>query len=402
MTVVSSFHRDPLIDVNEPTSSLSASHRASAVAPFYAMSMSARAIHLERQGRHICHLEVGQPGTGAPLGARQAVQDALTRGDALGYTNALGLLALERRIAQHYYDTQGVTVNPQQIVVVSGASAGFTLAFLACFDAGDRVGILEPGYPAYRNALLALDIEPVAIPVGIDTRWTPTVDMLEAALPLDGLIIASPSNPTGTTLDDAALTQLIDFCHRRNIQLIADEIYHGITYDQPAVSALCHSSSPVVINSFSKYFSMTGWRLGWMVVPDHLHDEVERLQQNLYICAPHISQVAGIAAFDCGAELDGHVERYRQHRDLLLDGLRSAGFSEFADADGAFYVYANVSHIAADSLILCERWLDELGVATTPGIDFDLQRGHRYVRFSYAGTREHIELACQLLGTWKP
>lgn len=381
---------------------LSAAERARTVAPFFAMSMSAQAARLAQQGREICHLEVGQPGTGAPLGARLAVQEALQRGDTLGYTNAAGLFGLERRISQHYHDTQGVDVDPQHIMVVSGASAGFTLAFLACFDAGDRVGVLEPGYPAYRNALLALGIEPVAIPVGIDTRWTPTVDMLEAALPLDGLIIASPSNPTGTTLDDDSLRQLVDYCNRRGIQLIADEIYHGITYHQPAVSVLRHSPEPVVINSFSKYFSMTGWRLGWMVVPDHLHDEVERLQQNLYICAPHVSQIAGIAAFDCGEELDGHVQRYRQQRDLLLDGLRTAGFKEFADADGAFYVYANVNHVAANSRILCERWLDELGVATTPGIDFDLQRGHRYVRFSYAGTREHIERACELLIRWKP
>ena len=366
------------------------------------MAMSAKATHLEQLGRDICHLEVGQPGTGAPLGARQAVQEALQRGDALGYTNAPGLLALERRIAQHYQDTQGVSLDPHKIMVVSGASAGFTLAFLACFDAGDRVGILEPGYPAYRNALLALGIEPVAIPVSSKTRWAPTPDMLEAALPLDGLIIASPSNPTGTTLDASALTQLAEFCHQRNVQLISDEIYHGITYDQPAVSVLRHDAEAVVINSFSKYFSMTGWRLGWMVVPDHLHTEMERLQQNLYICAPHISQIAGLAAFDCGEELDGHVERYRQHCDLLISGLRAAGINDFADADGAFYVYADISHLAADSRVICERWLDELGVATTPGIDFDLQRGQRYVRFSYAGTRRHIEQACELLGQWKP
>lgn len=391
--------------MNQPTKSqqrLSAAIRAQSVAPFYAMSMSARATHLEQLGHAICHLEVGQPGTGAPLGARQAVQEALQRGDALGYTNAPGLLALERRIAQHYHDTQGVSVDPHKIMVVSGASAGFTLAFLACFDAGDRVGILEPGYPAYRNALLALGIEPVAIPVSSNTRWAPTIDMLEAALPLDGLIIASPSNPTGTTLDESALAQLTAFCQKRNVQLISDEIYHGITYDQPAVSVLRHDAEAVVINSFSKYFSMTGWRLGWMVVPDHLHTEMERLQQNLYICAPHVSQIAGLAAFDCREELDGHVERYRQHRHLLISGLQAAGIKDFADADGAFYVYADISHLAADSRVICERWLDELGVATTPGIDFDLQRGHRYVRFSYAGTRQHIERACELLGQWKP
>lgn len=392
---------DPMSSPSEPRP-LEPASRARSVAPFHAMAMSARATRLEREGRSICHLEVGQPITGAPAGARRAVEAALQRGDSLGYTNAPGLWALEQRIAQHYADTHDVTIDPDRVVVVSGASAGFTLAFLACFDSGDRVGVIEPGYPAYRNALIALGIEPVAIPVGPDTRWAPTLAMLEAALPLDGLIIASPSNPTGTMLDDSDLSELTTWCRRHGVQLIADEIYHGITYGRSAATALRHDSTTLVVNSFSKYFSMTGWRLGWMVVPDHLHDEVERLQQNLYICAPHISQVAGLAAFDCGEELDGHVERYRQQRDLLIAGLRGAGITDFAAADGAFYVYADISHLAADSRLLCERWLDELGVATTPGVDFDLRRGHRFVRFSYAGSREHIEDACDLLTSWKP
>lgn len=381
---------------------LEAAARARAVAPFHAMAMSAKASRLEREGRHICHLEVGQPSTGAPAGARRAVEEALRRGDSLGYTNAPGLFALEQRIALHYRDTHGVTVDPQRVMVVSGASAGFTLAFLASFDAGDRVGIIEPGYPAYRNTLVALGIEPVAIPVGPDTRWTPTLAMLDAIAPLDGLIIASPSNPTGTMLDDTALAELTAWCARNGVQLIADEIYHGITYADPAATALRHDDATLVVNSFSKYFSMTGWRLGWMVVPDHLHDEVERLQQNLYICAPHVSQIAGLAAFECRTELDGHVERYRQHRDLLIAGLQAAGITSFAAADGAFYIYADVGHLTEDSLALCQRWLDELGVATTPGVDFDLQRGHRFVRFSYAGSREHIERAGDLLTSWKP
>ncbi|MFM8481901.1 MAG: pyridoxal phosphate-dependent aminotransferase [Actinomycetota bacterium] len=381
---------------------LEAADRARAVAPFHAMAMSAEASRLEREGRFICHLEVGQPSTGAPAGARRAVEEALRGSEPLGYTNAPGLFALEQRIARHYLDTQGVTVDPQRVMVVSGASAGFTLAFLACFDAGDRVGIIEPGYPAYRNALVALGIEPVAIPVGPDTRWSPTLAMLDSVSPLDGLIIASPSNPTGTMLDDAALAELTAWCANNDVQLIADEIYHGITYAGPAASALRHGDHVVVVNSFSKYFSMTGWRLGWVVVPDHLHDEMERLQQNLYICAPHISQIAGLAAFDCAEELDGHVIRYGRHRDLLIAGLRSGGITDFASADGAFYVYADVGHLTDDSLALCRRWLDELGVAATPGIDFDLQRGHRFVRFSYAGSQEHIERACELLTAWQP
>lgn len=381
---------------------LGAATRARAVAPFHAMAMSAEAARLERAGRPICHLEVGQPATGAPIGAQRAVEEALGRGDSLGYTNAPGLFALEERISRHYHDTQNVIVDPQRVMVVSGASAGFTLAFLAGFDQGDRVGIIEPGYPAYRNALVALGIEPVSVPVGPDTRWSPTLAMLDAALPLDGLIIASPSNPTGTMLDDAALADLTRWCARHGVQLIADEIYHGITYAEPAATALRHGDDVVVVNSFSKYFSMTGWRLGWVVVPDHLHDEMERLQQNLYICAPHISQIAGLAAFDCTEELEGHVIRYGRQRDLLIDGLRGAGITDFAAADGAFYVYADVGHLTDDSLALCRRWLHELGVATTPGVDFDLQRGHRFVRFSYAGSREHIEQACELLTAWRP
>jgi len=366
------------------------------------MAMTAKASALEESGREICHLEVGQPGTGAPEGARQAAVAALDRAAGLGYTNARGLPALIDRIARHYEDGYGCTVDSRRIAVVSGASAGFTLAFLACFDQGQRVGILEPGYPAYRNTLTALGIEPVAIPVGRESQWSPTVAALDAAGRLDGLIIASPSNPTGTVLDEASLTSIAGYCSRNRIQLIADEIYHGLTYERPAPTVLAVDPTAVVINSFSKYFSMTGWRLGWMVLPDHLLDTVERLQQNLYICAPHISQIAGLAAFDCAAELDSHVVRYCEHRDLLIAGLAAAGITDIARPDGAFYVYADVSHLTDDSADLCDLWLDRLGIATTPGIDFDLRHGHRFVRFSYAGHMDHIVKAGELLAGWKP
>lgn len=365
------------------------------------MAMAAKAAALESSGREICHLEVGQPGTGAPSGARHAAISALEHSASLGYTNARGLPALTERIAQHYAESYGCNVDPQRIAVVSGASAGFTLAFLASFDRGQRVGILEPGYPAYRNTLTALGVEPVAIPVSADTHWAPTPALLDAAGRLDGLIIASPSNPTGTVLDDESLRTISSYCASHHIQLIADEIYHGITYDRPAPTVLAHDSRSVVINSFSKYFSMTGWRLGWMVLPDHLSTAVERLQQNLYICAPHISQVAGLAAFECREELDALVVRYREHRDLLIEGLAAAGITGLARPDGAFYLYADVSHLTDDSVALCDLWLEQLGLATTPGLDFDLRRGSHFVRFSYAGRREHVVKAGDLLAGWK-
>lgn len=384
------------------TDRLTSGLRAAQVPPFHAMAMSLRATERAASGARTLFLQVGQPSTGAPLGARRAVIDALERADSLGYTNAPGLPRLSARIARHYDEAYGAHVDPERVVIVGGASAGFTLAFLAAFDPGDRVAVLEPGYPCYRNTLIALGVTPVPVTVGPDSRWVPTVAMLEAAGPLDGLVIASPSNPTGTVLDRSSLDEITRYCDVNGIQVIADEIYHGITYGGPAPTLAGGSDSAVVINSFSKYFSMTGWRLGWMVVPDHLRDVVERLQQNLYICAPHVSQIAGLAAFDCTDELDSHVARYAEHRTLLIDGLAAAGLDHIAAADGAFYVYADVSHLTNDSMDLCHRWLDQLGVASTPGLDFDLSRGHRFVRFSYAGERAHLEEACGLLAGWKP
>lgn len=386
--------------------------RAARVPPFHAMAMSRAATDLEATGRRVLHLEVGQPSSGAPGLALDAVRAALDR--PLGYTDADGLTVLRERIAQHYADTHGVRVDPDRVVVVAGASAGFTIAFLARFDTGARVGVLEPGYPCYRNTLWALDLEPVPIPVGPETRWAPTPELLEAAGPLDGLVVASPSNPTGTVLDSDALAALVGHCERHGIALIADEIYHGITYGPaPAPTVLTHTDEAVVINSFSKYFSMTGWRIGWMVVPDALVDPVVRLQQNLYICAPHIAQIAATAAFDATDELDAHVVRYTANRAVLLEGLAAAGITEVAEADGAFYVYADLGATrdgahgrlgalldTGGSMAVCRTWLDELGIAATPGIDFDLGRGERFVRFSYAGRTDTIAEACDLLGGW--
>ncbi len=384
-----------------PVSGLAASLRAGRVPPFHAMAMSQRASDLEARGQRVRHLEVGQPSSSAPSAALAIGMQAMQH-QALGYTNAAGLMSLRRRIAQHYAEWYEIEVPVARVTIVAGASAGFSLAFLACFDAGQRVGVLEPGYPCYRNALLALDIEPVAIAVGADSRWAPTLQMLDAAGPIDGLIVASPSNPTGAVLSRESLAMIAGYCRTRGIRLISDEIYHGITYTGPAATMLQYSDESVVINSFSKYFSMTGWRLGWAITPDSVTDAFERLQQNLYICAPHVSQVVGLAAFDCQPELDQHVERYSTNRALLLQGLAAAGVTSVADADGAFYVYADVSHLCDDSMSLCNRWLDELGVACTPGLDFDTAAGHRSVRFSYAGSADDINEACAHLAEWKP
>jgi aspartate/methionine/tyrosine aminotransferase len=353
----------------------------------------------------VLHLEVGQPSAGAPTSARAAAQRALDSGSPLGYTNAAGWEPLRRRIVQHHADRHGASVPVARVMVVAGASAGFTLAFLAAFDAGARVGVLEPGYPCYRNTLQALGMEPVPIPVGPETRWAPTNALLDAAGPLDGLVIASPSNPTGTVLEPAARAALVERCRRDRIRLIVDEIYDGITYGEPTGSVLTDTAEAVVVNSFSKYFCMTGWRVGWVVVPDDLVDTVERLQQNLYICASAIGQIAACAAFDDAAELDAHVHRYAANRRLLLDGLAAAGITSVADADGAFYVYADVGDLIAAHGIpgtqaLATTWLHELGVAVTPGLDFDLARGQRFVRFSYAGATETVAAACRALQGW--
>ena len=310
--------------------------------PFHAMAMGRAATELEAAGHRILHLEVGQPSTPLPRVAAEAVRRSLD--SPLGYTNAAGLHRLRSRLAARCVD-----VDEHRVLIVAGASAGFTLAFLTLFDPGtSRVGVIEPGYPCYRNVLAALGIEPVAIPVDPANRWAPTIEQLEAAGHLDGLIIASPSNPTGTVYDDATLAMIASHCRRRGIAIVADEIYHGITYQGPAASILDHEPDAFVVNSFSKYWSMTGWRVGWVVVPDPLVDIVERLQQNVYICAPHVSQVAALAALDAQDELDGHVERYRANRSLLIGGLAAAGITDIAPADGAFYVYAHVPHLTTE------------------------------------------------------
>ena len=373
------------------------------IPPFIVMDVMQAAAEREAAAKSVYHMEVGQPGTPAPQGVLEAAKRAIDD-NRLGYTVALGIPELRAAIAGHYVSSYGVHIDPSRIVVTTGSSGGFVLSFLSAFDAGDRVAMAAPGYPCYRNILSAFGIEPVSILTEAEHRYQPTPELLEKAAreygAIDGLIVASPSNPTGTMIDAAGMAELCIYCSDNGIRLISDEIYHGITYIDQAVSALKYDDNAVVINSFSKYFSMTGWRLGWMVVPEDLIRAVECLAQNLFISAPTLSQIAGVAAFDCRPELEANVAKYAANRSLLLEQLPKAGFNRLAPADGAFYVYADVTELTNDSLSFCRRILNETGVAITPGVDFDPDRGNRYVRFSFAGSHEEISGAATALIDW--
>ena len=372
-----------------------------AIPPFIVMEVVRAAAERAQAGGDVLHLEIGQPSTPAPRGVIAAAQAALTR-DVLGYTEALGIPALRARLAAFYRERYGIAVPRERIAVTVGSSGAFLLAFLAAFDAGDRVALTVPGYPAYRHILRALDIVPVEIPVGPATEFHPTPALLDrVAGPLAGVIVGSPANPTGTMLSRAHYQALASYCAARSIRLISDEIYHGITYGAPATTALEVIGEGVVINSFSKYFSMTGWRIGWMVLPDDLVRSVECLAQNLFISPPTLAQHAALAAFDDLAELDDNVRRYAANRALLLNELPAAGFREFAPADGAFYLYADVAHLTNDSEAFCRRMLAETGVAITPGIDFDPARGRHAVRFSFAGATADMAEAARRLKAWR-
>ncbi|MBK8907959.1 MAG: aminotransferase class I/II-fold pyridoxal phosphate-dependent enzyme [Rhodospirillales bacterium] len=372
-----------------------------AVPPFIVMDVLRAANERAAQGDDVLHLEVGQPGTGAPAGVVAAAKAALDN-DRLAYTDALGVEPLRRRIARHYQDKYGAGVDWRQVAVTPGSSGAFILAFLAAFEAGDRVALASPGYPAYRNILAALGVEVVEVAVGPETNFQPTPAVLERVEgELDGLIVASPANPTGTMLHAVELAALADCCRERRIRFVSDEIYHGITYERPAATALAFEDDAIVVNSFSKYYAMTGWRLGWMVVPKPLLRSVECLAQNLFISPPTLSQLAAVAAFDCEVELDANVARYARNRDILLSELPKAGFAELAAAEGAFYIYANVAHRTNDSEAFCRRMLAETGVAVTPGVDFDPERGNRFIRFSFAGTAEDMAEAARRLIAWR-
>lgn len=360
----------------------------SAVDPFIVMDVMQAASAAEAAGRHIIHMEVGQPGTGAPRGAVEALGQAMAQGP-LGYTVALGLPALRARIAQMYGDWYNVDLNPARVVITPGSSGAFILAFTALFDTGDRVGIGAPGYPSYRQILKALALDPVDLPTAPENRYQPVpVDV--ADMDLAGLMVASPANPTGTMLDRDAMAALVGACDAAGTSFISDEIYHGIEYDKKAVTALEVTDDCYVINSFSKYFSMTGWRVGWMVVPEDHVRVVERIAQNMFICAPHASQIAALAAMDCDAELQGNMDVYRANRALMSQGLVEAGFTRIAPPDGAFYVYADVSDLTDDSRAFAAEVLEKAGVAVTPGLDFDPARGLSTLRFSYARSTADI------------
>ncbi len=369
------------------------------IPPFMVMDVLSEANERAAAQEAVYHLELGQPGTSAPTGVLDAARAALSS-DRLGYTEALGIPALREAITVHYRDYYGVALDTDRIVVTTGSSGGFVLAFLAAFEVGDRVALASPGYPCYRNILSAFGVEPVALLADAGDRFQPTPALLDKAMrdgPIDGLIVASPSNPAGTMLDREDLSALIEYCKANGIRLISDEIYHGITYDRRADTAAEFDDSVIIINSFSKYFSMTGWRVGWMVVPPDLTRTIECLAQNFFISAPTLSQIAAVAAFDCGEENERRVAAYRANRDLLLEALPKAGFEKIAPADGAFYVYVDIGDLTNDSEAYCRKILADTGVALAPGLDFDPDRGNRYLRLSYAESNEAIEQAAALL-----
>lgn len=380
--------------------------RGAEAPPFLVMDViaaaNARAASLPAGAPGILRMEVGQPGTGAPRGAAEAAVRALQAGSPMGYTEAFGLASLRARIARHYAEKYGVAVPAARIAVTVGASGAFPLAFLAAFDAGDRVAMAAPFYPPYANILTALGMVPQLLPCDASTRFQPTLAMLEKLDPLPaGLIVASPCNPAGTMLAPEELQAIARWCDANGVRLVSDEIYHGLSYGAVAEStAAAFSASAIVVNSFSKYFSMTGWRIGWLVLPEDLVRPVECLAQNLFISAPHVAQVAAEAAFDCTAELEANKARYARSRAALLAGLPAAGFDRIAQADGAFYLWCDIGHLTNDSLDFAARMLEGAGIAATPGVDFDRDRGARFLRFSYCGPEADMVAAPARLEAW--
>ena len=372
------------------------------VPPFMVMDVMAAAARIEAAGGQVIHMEVGQPAAPAPRTAIEAAKAALEKAD-IGYTQALGIPALRARISRHYAEAHGVTVEPDRIVVTTGSSAGFILAFLSLFEPGDRVAVACPGYPPYRHILTALGCEPVLIPISKATGWSITVEALLALhrrRPLKGVLVASPANPTGTMMRPDALAELIAAAEGEGIRFISDEIYHGLDYAFPAATAAKLSDDAVIINSFSKYFCMTGWRIGWMVAAEALVRPIERLQQNLAISVPTLSQAAAAAAFDGRDEMEAVKHGYEENRRILVEGLPKAGLTRFLPVDGAFYLYADVSHFTDDSLDFARRMLEEARVAATPGIDFDPVDGKHFVRFCYAGSAADMREAVARIGRW--
>lgn len=377
-----------------------AGSRRGEVPPFHVMRVIDAVAARRAAGRPVFDLSAGQPSTPAPAAVRAAAHAALDA-DRVGYTNALGLASLRAAIARHYRERVGVDVDAASVAVTTGSSGGFLYAFLAAFDAGDTVAMARPGYPAYRNLLAALGCRVVELPCGPATRFQPTVQQLDALdEPPAGLIVASPANPTGTMIAPEELAALAAWCDAHGTRLVSDEIYHGISYGRPATCAWSLGRTSIVVNSFSKCFSMTGWRLGWLLVPDELADAVDRLAGNFSICPPTLSQLAGVAAFDAYDELDANLARYAANRELLLRRLPEIGLDRFAPPDGAFYVYADVSRWTSDSLTWAARLLEETGVAVAPGVDFDPVDGGKFIRMCFAGDGAEISAALDRLGDW--
>ncbi|WP_315755614.1 MULTISPECIES: pyridoxal phosphate-dependent aminotransferase [unclassified Bradyrhizobium] len=381
---------------------LTAPSARSNVPPFMVMDVMAAAERIEAGGGHVIHMEVGQPAAPAPRAAIAAAHAALDQA-RIDYTSALGLLSLRQRIARHYRETHACEIDPARIVITTGSSAGFILAFLAMFEPGDRVAVTVPGYPPYRHILTALGCEPVLIETTAENRHALTGEALLAVhrkTPLKGVLVASPANPTGTMMSREALGGVIAAARDAGIRFISDEIYHGLDYAFPAVTAAELSSEALIINSFSKYFCMTGWRIGWMVVPDALARPIERLQQNLAISVPTLSQIAAEAAFDGRTEMEAIKHGYQENRRILIEGFPKAGLTRFLPADGAFYLYADVSDFTSDSFDFAKRMLEETHVAATPGVDFDPIHGRSFVRFSYARSAEDMREAVSRIARW--
>ena len=376
--------------------------KRSDVPPFIVMDVMAAAALLEAKGARVVHMEVGQPAAPAPSTAIAAAQAALKHG-RIGYTETLGIQSLRARITRHYADAYALALDPARVVVTTGSSGGFILGFLALFEPGDRVALVNPGYPPYRHILSALGCEPVLIETSADTRWALSAEALIAAhrdRPLKGVVVASPANPTGTMMDAGALGRLIAVAEAEGIRVISDEIYHGLDYAFAAETAAKLSERALIINSFSKYFCMTGWRVGWMVVPSSLVRAVERLQGNLAISVPTLAQVAAEAAFDGRAEMEAVKHGYEENRRILTKGLPKAGLDKFLPVDGAFYLYADISKFSNDSLDFAKCMLNEAHVAATPGIDFDPVNGHKFLRFCYAGSAADMREAVMRIGYW--
>ena len=376
------------------------SHRGST--PSIAEQLQARARAVEAKGQEVIYLQVGQPSTGAPAGTLEAIEKA-SRDSTLGYTPAVGIPALRERLSRQYAELYATEVAPSRIVVTFGASGAMILAIIGCFDVGQRVGLPQPFYYGYRYAIGTLGVECVPIETSMETHFQPTIADIEAIDgKLDGLILASPGNPTGSMIEPQSLKELAEYCEKQGIRLISDEIYHGIVYDDVAQSTACSfSNEAIVINSFSKYYSMAGWRLGWMVLPEYLVEPISNLAHNLYLCPPAPAQVGAVHALDCREELDHHVTRYRRNRDILLDRLPPVGFDRFTAPQGAFYLYCRVKHLHEDSVAFCIEMLEGCGVLPAPGTDFCPRSGHHFIRFSYAGATEAIEQAMDRITRWR-